>query len=576
MRHIFYALFLYLIACNSLEAQVYPPTLKCVQNDTIRWEPFNNTCGAFQRFLIYGSQSRSGPYVLIASITDFNVNNYFHIHPKNESWHYFMQSRHDCPGQPLINSDTLDGSTPLAPTIQSVSVEGKVITVTWEPTKDKRVNGYIVYKQTDFGVKPIDTLFSVTKFVDTDVAPEKKRESYYVLGLNKCGGTSLFGKVHQSIQLKVVQDECERAALLRWNSYKDWERGTEKHEIWMREGNQPYVMIDSVAAKDTFFIYKGLKDKVKYCFYVKSIQKENPKYHAKTDEVCLEGNVVKSIEFIVIKNLEIDKSGKASFTWIWNNDGDLDSIKIKRAKNDENYTEIRTLETKNYSAETSFSDDSPLDPSQRHFYEIYSLDRCDNFTLARFPTIHIAGKPLDNRSNLISWTPHFIDEANTEYELYRIVNNIETKIWEAKNEFEFTDPFDPLNPDNAILCYYIIAYAFDTLPNGKPIRVRSKSNTVCVSQTAGLFVPNAFAPRGINQEFRPLISFNDQIESFSLRIFDKYGAKVFESSNLEIGWNGKVQNTGRELPQETYVYHIEMKQKNGKTSTKKGTVFLIR
>lgn len=576
MRHIFNILFLCIIAQSNITAQVYPPTLKCVQNDTIRWEPFNNTCGAFQRFLIYGSLSKNGPYVQIASITNFNVTSYFHIHPKNENWFYFMQSRYDCPGQPLINSDTLDGSTPVAPIIQAVSVEGKNISVTWEPSKDKRVNGYIVYKQTDLGVKPIDTLFSSTKFIDFNASPDKKRELYYVLGINKCGGTSLFGKAHQSIQLEVLQDECERAAILQWNPYKDWENGIAKHEIWMREGNQPYVKIDSVNATDTFYIYKGLKDKQKFCFYVKSIQKDNPKYTANTNEVCIDGNVVKSIEFIVIKNLEINKNGEASFTWIWNNDGDLDSIKIKKAIDGGEFKEISSLPTNNYAAEITFSDKSALDNTKRSFYEIYSLDICDNYTLARFPTIHLEGKPLDNRSNFISWTPHFIDDVNTEYELYREINNVETKIWESKNEFEFTDPFDPLNPDNAVICYYVVSYAYDTLPNGKPIRVRSKSNTACVSQTAGLFVPNAFAPRGINQEFRPLISFNDQIESFSMRIFDKYGAKVFESTNLEIGWNGKINNIGKELPQETYVYYIEMKQKNGKSNTRKGTVFLLR
>lgn len=576
MRYFYFILFYFFLAQNHLDAQVYPPTLKCIQNDTIRWEPFNNTCGSFQRFLIYGSLSKAGPYVLIASISDFNVNSFFHIHPKNENWHYFMQSRHDCPGQPLINSDTLDGSSPIPPIIQAVSIEGKNIVVSWEPSKDKRVSGYIVYKQTDLGIKPVDTLYSATKFVDINSTPEKKRETYYVLALNKCGGTSLFGKAHKSIQLSVLQDECERAAILRWNPYKDWEKGISKHEIWMREGNQPYVKIDSVNAKDTFFVYKGLKDTEKYCFYVKSVQKENPNYAANTNEVCIVGNVVKSIEFIVIKNLEINKSGETSCTWIWNNDADLDSIKIKRAIEGGDFKEINSLPVKNYGAEITYVDKTPQDNTQRNFYEIYSLDICDNYTLARFPTIHITGKPQDNRSNFITWTSHFIDDINTEYELYRTVNNIETKIWETKNEFEYTDPFDPLNPDNAVICYHIVSYAFDTLPNGKPIRVRSKSNTTCVSQTAGLFVPNAFAPRGVNQEFRPLISFNDQIDSYSMRIFDKYGALVFESNTIEIGWNGKVNNNGRELSQETYVYHIEMKQKNGKVNTQKGTVFLLR
>jgi gliding motility-associated-like protein len=127
-----------------------------------------------------------------------------------------------------------------------------------------------------------------------------------------------------------------------------------------------------------------------------------------------------------------------------------------------------------------------------------------------------------------------------------------------------------------VLCYYVVAYAWDTFPNGKLVRVRSKSNTVCVSQTASIFTPNAFAPRGINQEFRPQISFNEQLESYLMEIYDRNGAKIFETKELSVGWNGKVNNNGSEMQQDVYVYFIRAIQKNGKVNETKGTVMLLR
>jgi gliding motility-associated-like protein len=554
---------------------VYPPNFKCVQNDTLRWEAFNNTCGIFQRYLVYGSQSRTGPYVQIAAITDINITFFYHQHPVNETWYYFMQSRYDCPGQPIFNSDTLDGQAPLAPIIQSVSVENNKAVVEWSLSKDKRIAGYIIYRQTPLGIKPIDTVYSATKFTDLNSFPDKQLESYYVLALSKCGGTSLFGQSHQSIQVKVQQDECERQAILKWNKYKSWSGGIARHEIWVKQGNLPYEKVDTVAANDTIFIYNGLKNNQKYCFYVRSVQKNDNRYAAKTNEVCIVGNVVASTEFVIIKNVEVNTKNEVSFTWIWNNDADLDSIKIKRAVDGKVFTDISSLPVKNYLAENTFTDKNPIG-QEREFYGIYSVDICQNFAFAPFFTLDLKGKPQDNRSNLLTWGDHHIKTGKKEYELFRIVNGVESKIWDTEDKHEFVDPFDPLNPDNAIICYYVVAYAYDTLPNKKPIKVRSKSNTVCVSQTASIFTPNAFAPRGINQEFRPLISFSDQLASYSMVIFDRYGAKVFETTDLDKGWNGKVENTGRELSQGTYVYYIKTVQKNGKQNEVKGTVTLLR
>ncbi len=571
--------FLYLIffcfAVLSAKAQVYPPNFKCVQNDTLRWDAYNNTCGLFQRFLVYGSQSKAGPYVQLAAITNINTTSFFHVHPATESWHYFMQSRHDCPGQPIINSDTLNGSAPETPLIQSVSVENNKAVIEWSASKDKRVAGYVIYRQTATGIQPIDTVFSANKYTDLGSAPDKQRESYYVLALSKCGGTSLFGKPHASLQLKVQQDECEREAILKWNKYKDWAGGAAYHQIWVKQGNQPYVKVDSTAAADTTYLLKGLKDKEKYCFYVRSIQKDNPKYVAKTTETCLLGNLVKSTEFVVVKNLEVNAKNEVSFTWIWNNDADLDSIKIVRSKDGNKYTEVESLPVKTLASEITFSDKTPIG-TEKEFYGIYTLDICDNFAFADFHTLNLKGQPKDNLSNILTWGDHFLASPKTEFELYRVVNGTETKIFEGQNKHDYLDPFDALNPDNAIICYYVLAYAFDTLPNGKPIRVRSKSNTVCISQTSTIFMPNAFAPHGVNQNFRPLISFNEQLESYSMTIFDRYGAKLFETTDLTVGWNGKIQNTGSEALQGTYVYYVKTVQKNGKINEKKGSVMLLR
>ena len=559
------------------KSQVLPPEIRCVQNDTVKWNLPNNGCGAFISYLVYGSKNQKGPYILLASVPSQNQKTFYHKHPQGESWYYFLQTKANCPGLPVVSSDTLTGASPELPTLQSVSIENGAVEVNWTPSVSKNVASYIIYKQTVAGIKPIDTIFTGNKFVDKNVMPVKNRETYYVISQDRCGNTSLFEKSHTTIQSKASQDECERSAKLIWNRYKDWKGGTQNHEVWVKEGGGNYAIAGTTAEKDTFFTYKNLKDKEKYCFYVKSIQKDNPKYFSKTNETCIASDIIKSTEFILVKNLNIDANGEVSFTWVWNNDADLDSIKIKKSFDGKNFKDIASLPVKSLAGEVSYIEKGSAINSEPVIYGIYALDKCDSFTFAPFNTLNIKGKIASSGVNNLTWTNHYVKGVDkVEYELYRNVNGIESQVWATVNENEFNDKFDLSNDENARICYYVVAYAWDTLPNKKPVRVRSRSNTVCVEQTSGVFIPNAFAPRGVNQEFRPLISFSGQIKKYTMLIFDRYGAKVFESNNFDNGWNGKLNGTGKDMDQGIYTYYISVTQNNDKTIENKGTVFLLR
>jgi len=55
-----------------------------------------------------------------------------------------------------------------------------------------------------------------------------------------------------------------------------------------------------------------------------------------------------------------------------------------------------------------------------------------------------------------------------------------------------------------------------------------------------IFIPNAFSPNGDgkNEVFQP----SGNVEVLSMMIFDRWGAKVYQSTPLELAWDGTVQN----------------------------------
>ncbi|HHS95705.1 MAG TPA: hypothetical protein ENJ45_03875, partial [Phaeodactylibacter sp.] len=124
----------------------------------------------------------------------------------------------------------------------------------------------------------------------------------------------------------------------------------------------------------------------------------------------------------------------------------------------------------------------------------------------------------------------------------------------------------------ANICYYVQAIA-DINIGGHTEQIVSRSNTICIAQPTSILTPNAFAPSGVNYEFKPILRFGYSVD-YQLTIWDRWGQKVFQSNDVLTGWTGRKGYF--EYPQGVYTYYIRVKQSNGNEVEKKGTVFLLR
>jgi hypothetical protein len=72
-----------------------------------------------------------------------------------------------------------------------------------------------------------------------------------------------------------------------------------------------------------------------------------------------------------------------------------------------------------------------------------------------------------------------------------------------------------------------------------------------------VYVPSAFTPLGLNNEFKPVIS-GVQLDAgnYLLQIFNRNGEVVFESKDIINGWNGKYNGTGSMCPVGVYVWKV--------------------
>jgi gliding motility-associated-like protein len=123
-------------------------------------------------------------------------------------------------------------------------------------------------------------------------------------------------------------------------------------------------------------------------------------------------------------------------------------------------------------------------------------------------------------------------------------------------------------------CYFVTA--IDSANNES-----ERSNVICVDNCPNIAVPNVFTPNGdqINDFFTTIKDTTDFVSKFDTKIYTRWGTLVYETNDPEINWDGKDQNTGKELPTGVYFYSIyfsEIRVKGYQPKIYSGFVHLIR
>lgn len=115
--------------------------------------------------------------------------------------------------------------------------------------------------------------------------------------------------------------------------------------------------------------------------------------------------------------------------------------------------------------------------------------------------------------------------------------------------------------------YRVLAIKNDT------VRLESVSNSVELTKSTTIYLPNAFTPDqdGVNDKFGAI---GINADNYELKIFNRWGELLFESSRIEHKWDGT--HEGKPVPEGVYVYTLFAKEKaTGKVINRSGTVTLL-
>lgn len=216
-----------------------------------------------------------------------------------------------------------------------------------------------------------------------------------------------------------------------------------------------------------------------------------------------------------------------------------------------------------------YIDTNVLTHEKYYDYKITNQNLCGLPVESKFHrSILLQGNKPDKHSLNFNWNHYkgWGDQGVEKYKLYRKINK--------DRNFEHYTTFTPdkqkeqmtVGTDGYKQCYRIVA------EKRGEAQTRSWSNDTCFYYDAYIYVPSAFTPEGngLNDEFRVVGS---NLKTFDMKIFSRWGEKLYESGSLEKGWDGTYK--GKPAPSGSYLVLIKYKG-NRKNHFYKGSVTLLR
>lgn len=159
-----------------------------------------------------------------------------------------------------------------------------------------------------------------------------------------------------------------------------------------------------------------------------------------------------------------------------------------------------------------------------------------------------------NLNNIIlNWT--YPNSCTQDVETYKIYYRKKATLpWiliATSNANTYTDT-------NSLLKYSIAGCYAVTATDSTGNESVINGNAFCIDNCPYYELPNVFTPNGdgINDLFKP--KKYRFIEKIDFQVFNRWGDPVFDTNNIDINWNGKDKESGKELASGVYFYTLKI------------------
>jgi len=410
---------------------------------------------------------------------------------------------------------------------------------------------------------------SVFEFSLYDPEVLRKPVGYYVLAYIDNDHASGWSNLDSTIYLKSMFDSCKATILLQWNDYNTWRGKIGSYKLYESINGAPYQMVNSFNEGINQTIIDVNADQ-SYRFFVLT---------TKNNLIDLSYS---NISMINTKMAVIPSKIDADYGTVTNNQPVV-SFSIDSSSELTHYILLRSNSAAGpYDSLTSIETNDKIieyhDPvsasEQPYYYRLKALNYCmqdarisENTASTIFLQVKNSGTSIG-----LNWTAYenWMGGVST-YHIERMLNGGTYENLASLNNLNYDDQsLTSLIGTNvgSEVCYRIVAIE----ESGK--QLTSTSNEVCTELPVNIrFEFNAFVPGSTdNSTFGPKIDFVPQ--SFSFKIFNRWGMKVFESDDpMNARWDGIY--SGNSVPEGVYRYQLVYRNEYNKNVVLQGEVTVV-
>jgi gliding motility-associated-like protein len=436
---------------------------------------------------------------------------------------------------------------------------------------------YIIYRQQpDGSYQVIDSILDQkdTTFQDKFLNTLQNTYTYKVNVQNACGYQSRLSSSHTTINLSAKPGINK--AVLSWTPYLGWKK-VKRYIIYREDvktaGN--WHLVDSVAGDtlgytDTSIIcYKPMHYKIKAVEADSGFGMVSWSDTAATLPVYIPH--VPSTELV---RATVNDDQYVHIEW-----QDMPKVKVQywileKSNDGQQFIEVDTP----YYKSVLSADDRRTDVHKHSYiYRVKIVDSCGDMgpysNIGKTILLHV--DTTEDMRPILTWTKYRLwPEGVKQYEIQLKDNSGNFNTIDHSRNIKDTTYIDNQTDLNSLneYCYRIIAHRNIPATDSMATDVTSMSNMACTPSHLFVWVPNVFSPNGdgVNDVFTIKGLY---IKECRMRIYDRWGTKVFESNDINNGWNGRYKN-GKPL-MDAYKFMIYVKGVNNDEKYINGNVTVL-
>lgn len=378
--------------------------------------------------------------------------------------------------------------------------------------------------------------------------------TYRIASFNPCTAVTTYSEEIPVLPATLTAESDANA--IRWTSYQAF--GVINYQI-VRDN----FITASFTDVTTEYLDDGINCGQEYCYYLVINMTQNRKTTLNLGCVTsLNSNQPIIIESALASVID----GKLAVNWSLNSSRGIASITLNKTAgfqpNPTSFNDMIAVSGLQYV-------DSIIDPSLNQIcYQLEVLDSCDNKSRSVIfcnLLLRVQKQGLDNR---LTWNEFFGLGTAMEFVIEILDEN--GNVQDSYPALSF-DTFDYLDP-SSVLIEPIRRYRIKAVSTADP-QLFAYSNIVEIAEKLELLIPEAFTPNndGLNDQLEIQGAF---LNTLQLEIYNRWGVKVYSTTNLEEAWDGSYE--GQPVPQGAYNYIIQGTDSFGGVFVQKGTVMVLR